>query len=81
MEINKREMMSKLDSVSDSQLQELVKTIAKCAGVSDRRADKAVADISKLRRGLSTMSEKELNDALSMLDEETVENLKRQLNM
>ena len=81
MEINKKDMMNKLDNVSDSQLQELVKTIAKCAGVSDSRADRAVADISKLRRGLSTISEKELNEALAMLDDETVANLKKQMNM
>ncbi len=81
MEIDKRQIMNKLDGINDEDLKNIVRSIAKCAGVSDRRAERAVSDISKLRNSLSGMSEKDLQNALSMLDEDTVNNIKRQMNM
>ena len=81
MEIDKRQIMNKLDGINDEELKNIVRSIAKCAGVSDRRAERAVSDISKLRNSLSGMSEKDLQNALSMLDEDTVNNIKRQMNM
>ena len=76
MEIDKRQIMNKLDTISDEELKNIVRAIAQSAGVSGRRVEQTVSDISKLRRGLSNMSERDLQNALSMLDEETLNNIK-----
>ena len=81
MEIDKKQIMNRLDSISDEDLKEMILMIAKCSGVSDRRAECAVSDVSKLRKGLGSMSEKELTSALSSLDEQTVMQIKKQMNM
>ena len=81
MDINKKQIMNKLDSISDDDLKNIVKSIARCAGVSERRAEVAVSDISKLRNSLGSMSENDLNKALSMLDDKTVSDIKKQMNM
>lgn len=81
LEIDKKQIMNRLDSISDEDLKEMILMIAKCSGVSDRRAERAVSDVSKLRRGLGSMSEKELTSALSSLDEQTVMQIKKQMNM
>ena len=81
MEIDKRQIMNKLGAIGDEELKEIVRSVARCAGVSDRRAERAVSDISKLRNNLSGMTEKDLENALSMLDEDTVNNIKKQMDM
>ena len=81
MEIDKREIMNKLDGIGDEELKSIVKTIAECAGMNSARADRAVSDISKLRKNISSLSEKDLQNAFSMLDDDTVNNIKRQMNM
>lgn len=81
VEIDKKQIMNRLDSISDEDLKEMILMIAKCSGVSDRRAERAVSDVSKLRKGLGSMSEKELTSALSSLDEQTVMQIKKQMNM
>ena len=73
--------MDKLSCLSDDELREVVRSIAMSAGVSDRRTERAVSDIDKLRKNFSSMSEKDLQRAMSVLDEETVENIKRQMKM
>ncbi len=81
MEIDKKQLMNKLDSIGDEELKNIVKMIAESAGVSSRRAERAVSDISKLRQNIGNLNDKELQNALSMLDSETVNNIKRQMNM
>ena len=81
MEIDKRKIMNKLDSISDDDLKNIVKEIAKGAGVSEKKVGQTVSDISKLRRNLNGMSEHDLKKALSMLDEDTADKIKRQMNM
>lgn len=81
MEIDKREIMNKLDGIGDEELKSIVKTIAECAGMNSARADRAVSDISKLRKNIGSLSEKDLQNAFSMLDDDTVNNIKRQMNM
>ena len=81
MDINKKQIMNKLDSISDDDLKNIVKSIAQCAGISGKRAEMAVSDISKLRKSLGNMSENDLNKALSMLDDKTVSDIKKQMNM
>lgn len=81
MDINKNQIMDKLGSLSDDELKNIVKSIALCAGVSESRAERAVSDMSKLRKNLGGMSDKELQKALSMLDDDTVRNIKRQMNI
>jgi len=43
--------------------------------------EQTVSDISKLRRGIGNMSDRDLQKALSMLDGESAEKIKRQMNM
>ena len=81
MEIDKKEIMNKLDMLTDDELKNIVRSIASAAGVNERRAERAVSDIAKLRKSLGGMSDKELQSALSMLDGETVESIKKQMNM
>ena len=81
MEIDKREIMNKLDGIGDEELKSIVRTIAECAGMNSARADRAVSDISKLRKNIGSLSEKDLQNAFSMLDDDTVNNIKRQMNM
>ncbi|MBR5313845.1 MAG: hypothetical protein IKU45_00340 [Clostridia bacterium] len=81
MEIDKRQIMNKLDAIGDEDLKNMVKMIAEGAGMSKGRAERAVSDISKLRKNIGSLSEKDLKNALSMLDDDTVENIKRQMNM
>lgn len=81
MEIDKRTIMNKLDGIGDEELKQIVKAIATSAGVSSSRADRAVSDISKLRRNIGSLSEKDLQNALSMLDDSTVADIKRQMKM
>lgn len=81
MEIDKRQIMNKLDGIGDEELKNIVKTIAESAGVSSKRAERAVSDITKLRQNIGNLSDRDLQNALSMLDNNTVENIKRQMNM
>jgi hypothetical protein len=81
MEIDKKQIMNRLDGIGDEELKNIVKMIAQSAGISSRRADKAVSDISKLRQNIGNLSDRDLMNALSMLDNNTVENIKRQMNM
>jgi len=81
MEIDKREIMNKLDSISDDDLRNMVRAIAQSAGISSRRAEMAASDIGKLKKSFAGMSDKELQKALSMLDGETVDDIKRRFNM
>ena len=81
MEIDKRQIMDKLDAVGDEELKNMVRLIAESAGMSRSRAERAVSDISKLRKNIGSLSEKDLNNALSMRDDDTVANIKRQMNM
>ena len=81
MGIDKRQIMNKLDGLSDEDLANIVRQIAESAGVSHRRAEQAVSDMSKLRRSLGGMTDRDLQNALSMLDEDTVKNIKKQMNM
>ncbi len=81
MEIDKRQIMNKLDGIGDEELKNIVKTIAESAGVSPKRAERAVSDISKLRQNIGSLSDKDLQNAFSMLDNNTVENIKKQMNM
>ena len=81
MEIDKKQIMNKLSCLSDDELQNVVRSIAMSAGVSARRTEQAVSDIDKLRKSFSSMTERDLQRALSVLDDETVENIKRQMNM
>ena len=81
MDINKKQIMEKLDTIGDEDLKIMVKMIASSAGVSERRADRAVYDISKLRKSICNMSEKDLNNALSMLDGDAVDDIKRRMDM
>ncbi len=78
MEIDKKQIMNKLDTISDEELKNIVRAIAQSAGVSGRRVEQTVSDISKLRKGLSNMSERDLQNALSMLDEDTLNSIKKQ---
>ena len=78
MEIDKKQIMNKLDTISDEELKNIVRAIAQSAGVSGRRVEQTVSDISKLRKGLSNMSERDLQSALSMLDEDTLNSIKKQ---
>lgn len=81
MEIDKKEIMNKLSCLSDEELQNIVRSIAMSAGVSDRKTERAVSDIDKLRKSFSSMTERDLQRAMSVLDDETVENIKRQMKM
>ena len=81
MEIDKKQIMNKLDTISDEELKNIVRAIAQSAGVSGRRVEQTVSDISKLRKGLSGMSERDLQNALSMLDEDTLNNIKKQSDL
>ena len=81
MEIDKRTIMNKLDGIGDEELKQIVKSIASCAGVSSAKAERAVSDISKLRKSIGGLSERDLENALSMLDAQTVDNIKKQMNM
>lgn len=81
MEIDKKQIMNRLDSIGDEELRQIVRSVAKCAGMSETRAERAVADIKKVREGLSGLSEKELNYALSSVDEATLGNIKKQLDI
>ncbi|MBE6643029.1 MAG: hypothetical protein E7615_05195 [Ruminococcaceae bacterium] len=81
MEIDKRQIMKKIEKMSDEDLKSIVSEIAKGAGVSERRVEQTVSDISKLRRGIGNMSDRDLQKALSMLDGESAEKIKRQMNM
>ena len=80
MEIDKKMIMNRLDSLGDEELKQIVRSVAQCAGVSDRKAEKALSDIKKVRKGLAGMSENDLSRALSSVDEETLESIKNQLN-
>ncbi len=81
MEIDKKQIMNKLSCLSDDELKDVVRSIAQCVGVNSRKTEQAVSDIDKLRKSFSGMSERDLQMALSMLDDKTVENIKRQINM
>ncbi len=81
MEIDKKEIMNKLSCLSDEELQNIVRSIAMSAGVSDRKTERAVSDIDKLRKSFSSMTERDLQRALNVLDDDTVENIKRQMKM
>ncbi|MBR6681940.1 MAG: hypothetical protein IKL40_03040 [Clostridia bacterium] len=81
MEIDKKQIMNKLSCLSDEELQNVVRSIAMSAGVSPRRTEQAVSDIDKLRKSFSSMTERDLQRALSVLDDDTVENIKRQMKM
>ncbi len=81
MEIDKKQIMNKLSSLSDDELRDVVRSIAMSAGVSDRKTERAVGDIDKLRKSFASMTERDLQRAMSVLDDETVENIKRQMKM
>ena len=81
METDKKEIMNKLSCLSDEELQNIVHSIAMSAGVSDRKTERAVSDIDKLRKSFSSMTERDLQRALNVLDDDTVENIKRQMKM
>lgn len=81
MEIDKREIMNKLDGLKDEELKSIVRSIALAAGVSERRAEQAVSDVKKLRRSIGGMNDRDLQNALSLLDEKTVEDIKKQIDM
>lgn len=80
MELDKRQIINKLNSLSDDELKNFVRSIAECAGVSRRRAEQATSDVDKLRKNFAGMSDKDLQRAMSALDPDTVENIKRQIN-
>ncbi len=81
MEFDKNQIMNKIGAMSDDELKNVIRTIAESAGISSRKADQAVSDIDKIRKGFSGMSEKDWKNAMSMLDSNTVDNIKRQMNM
>lgn len=81
MEIDKRTIMNKLDGIGDEELKQIVKAIATSAGVSSSRAERAVSDISKLRKNIGSLSEKDLQNALLMLDDSTVADIKKQMKL
>lgn len=81
MEIDKKQIMNKLSCLSDDELRDVVRSIAMSAGVSDRKTEQAVSDIDKLRKSFSSMTERDLQRALNVLDDDTVENIKRQMKM
>lgn len=81
MEFDKKQIMGKLESMSDEDLKNIVRAIARSAGVSERRAEQTVSDIGKLRRGVSSMSERDLQSALSCLDVDTLDEIKKQIDI
>lgn len=81
MEIDKRQIMNKLENMTDEELKNIVRAIAQGAGVSGKRVEQTVSDISKLRKNLGNMSDRDLQNAMSVLDGETVENIKKQMNL
>ncbi len=80
MEIDKNKIMGKLDSIGDEELKNIVRAIAESAGVGQRQTERVVSDIGKLRKSIGGLSDNDLQNALSMLDENTVNELKRQIN-
>ncbi len=81
MEIDKKQIMNKLSCLSDDELRDVVRSIAMSAGVNSRKTEQAVSDIDKLRKSFSSMTERDLQRALNVLDDDTVENIKRQMKM
>lgn len=81
MEIDRNKIMGKLDSIGDEELKNIVRAIAESAGVGQRQTERVVSDIGKLRKSIGGLSDNDLQNALSMLDENTVNELKRQMNM
>lgn len=81
MEIDKRDIMNKLSAISDDDLKDIVRSVARCAGVSQARTERVVSDVGKLRSGLSGMTEKDLNDALSLVDPETADSIRKQMGL
>jgi precorrin isomerase len=81
MDIDKRDIMNKLSAISDDELKNIVRAVARSAGVSQSRTERVVADVGKLRTGLSGMTEKDFNDALSLVDSETADSIKKQMGL
>lgn len=81
MDIDKKEILSRLDNMSDDDLKNMVRTIAEAAGVNKRRTEQALGDIGKLKKSFAGMSERDWQRATSMLDSDTVNDIKRQMNM
>lgn len=81
MEIDKKDIMNKLSAISDEELKSIVRSVAKCAGVSQAKTERVVSDVGRLRYGLSGMTEKDLNEALSLMDKETAESIRRQMGI
>lgn len=80
MEIDKGKILEKLNAMSDDELRNIIKTIATSAGVSERKADAVLKDVTRLRRGFDKMSEKQISHALDKLDPSTVEKIRSALD-
>ena len=79
MEIDKNKLMEKIGSMSDDELRSVIKSIALSAGVSEKKADRVLKDVGKIRRGVGKLGEREIEFALGKLDDETVGKIKQQL--
>ena len=80
MEIDKSKLLEKLNSMSDEELKSVIKSIAESAGVSDRKADRVLKNVGKIRRGMENLSDREFNGVIGRLDGKTLDAIKKQLD-
>lgn len=80
MEIDKSKLLEKLNSMSDEELKSVIKSIAQSAGVSDRKADRVLKNVGKIRRGMENLSDREFNGVIGRLDGKTLDAIKKQLD-
>lgn len=75
MEINKKTIQS-LSSLSDDELKKKITDAALSCGVSRDTADKYLTDIGAIRKKLTSLSDRQIQNLLSALGEENVRKIK-----
>lgn len=79
MEINKSEIMNKINGMSDEELKSTVKMIANALGAEEKQIGGVLNDIDKLKAAFGCMSESKIQSAISSLDNSQIEALKQQI--
>ncbi len=65
-----REFLEQIKQLDDETLRSMVKSIAEAAGVSKRQAEQATANIDRVKKRISNMSDTEIKKAIEAAGEE-----------
>lgn len=65
-----RDFLDQINKLDDETLRKTVQSIAEAAGVSKRQAERATANIDRVKKRISSMSEEEIKKAVESAGEE-----------